>query len=154
MDAGKRFEQNFHRSLKRLPGASMRILDGGKYSKLRVWGDFLFWADNGRDYLFECKSTHLKSLRFEQVKEHQLKSLAEFELTREDMLSFLAINFYDREKDLTGRTWLVPVADFLNLKEILTNEYGRSSVPMKALEEIYPECPRIPGSMWDFAGML
>lgn len=149
MNAGKRFEQNFHRSLKRLPGASMRILDGGRELKTRVWGDFLFWAADGTDYLFECKSTSQKSLPMAQVKGHQLESLANFELAREDMHAYLAVNFYDKDSDLTGRMWLVPIVDYLELADRMMNELQRESIPVKAFEALFPECPRVPGCMWD-----
>lgn len=153
MDRGKRFEYNFHKSLKRLPGASMRILDGGRSSQLRVWGDFLFWGADEGTWLFECKSTHLKSFRLEQVKRHQLESLADFELLREDTHSFLAINFYS-EEDKTGRMWLVPILEYLRLIDETVNTMGRESIPLAIFEDRLREAARLPGSMWDLGFLV
>lgn len=126
MNPGKRFEGSFHESLHALPGASMRVLDGGKSINIRVWGDFLYFADDGHVWLFECKSTALRSLPFLQVKEHQLESLSRFDSLHDHFHGVIAVNFYDGDNvRRKNDCWLVPVSDYMEF----VKHSGRKSMP-------------------------
>lgn len=140
---GKRFEARFSKSLKALPGSSMRIYDGGAYTKLRMPGDFVYWADNGSDYLFECKSTKETSFPFAKIKSHQIKSLMEF--TSDRRHGIVALNFYGENYRDKNDLYLIDVHKFVEY----ATKCGRKSLPEFVAQEIGVKCSHVKGGMWD-----
>lgn len=133
MDAGKRFEGRFSKSLHALPGASMRIEDGGGVSKNQQWGDFLFWADDGMDWLIECKATSEASFPMRNIRKEQLAKLKTYESLNNRHGSVIAINFYT-EHLATNECILIRYQAFEDcMKRCL--QAGRKSIPRLMLVE-------------------
>lgn len=54
---GKIFEREFRQGLLLLGGMAIRLFDGMSYAKQRQPADFIYAAQNRKNYLIECKST-------------------------------------------------------------------------------------------------
>lgn len=150
MEPGKRFEAAFKTCLNRLPGASMRIEDGGKIGRNRQWGDFFYWDDGELTYLFECKATHLTSFPNEKLKDHQLEALKRFDSLRVNHHSVLALNFYGESLLEKNRCILVDVWAYVNWLE----SHDRKSLPEDEAARIGFECFKGKDNKWDLKGAL
>lgn len=141
MNPGKRFESRFHKSIKQLPGASYRILDGGRNTTIDVPGDFWFFSDDGYDYLIECKATKERSFPASHIRKNQVESLLAHDHHRERDVGIIALNFYGENIRRKNNCYLIRIDDFL---AYLLSE-GRKSIPEKAAEEIGVRCPEASG---------
>lgn len=150
VNPGKVFESRFKTCLNRLPGASMRIEDGGAVGRNRQWGDFFYWDEGEDTYLFECKATHLKSFELRNLKSHQAKSLLAFSALRETNHSILALNFYDDDVRQNNRCVLIDIHDFISW----TQESKRASLPLNEALEIGALCNTTRDGHWDLERAL
>lgn len=139
---GKRFEARFSKSLKALPGASMRLYDGGAYAQLRMPGDFAFWSDEGRSYLIECKATKDRNFSFSKIKKEQLESLLEF--CGKNREGIIALNFYGENIGQKNDCYLIHVKQFIRYAA----NCGRKSIPEKDAARIGIHCPTGKG-VWE-----
>ena len=154
MDSGKRFEARFSKSLHLLPGASMRIEDGGAKAKNRQIGDFAYWADNGHSYIIECKATAEASFPFRNIQPHQMDNLHRFDSLGRHRHAVLAINFYGDDYRAENECCLIAFDDFCRLYA-RAGEAGRVSIPKEWIEQAGKVQERIAGG-WrlDFGGLF
>lgn len=141
MNPGKRFERKFAESM---PGWVMRIPD-----KMNVYNGVVIGEETEADYLavsgdhaylIECKAVNRPRLEYYNVKEHQERSLAEFDAQGDHMHGLLAVEFYDKGGyRLPKRMFLLPIGEWLHFRA----EAERSSMPIKAFEELGTECPYV-----------
>ena len=153
MDSGKRFEARFAKSLHRLPGASMRIEDGGARAKNYQFGDFLYWDYDGGDWLIECKATREKSFPMSQLRDEQMAKLRTFDRLSQNRHAVIALNFWDEPYRTNNECVLVA----FNVYELLcerAKEQGRASIPRAWLEACGKLQPAENGA-WalDFGGL-
>lgn len=154
MDSGKRFEARFAKSLHRLPGASMRIEDGGAQAKNRQIGDFAYWADDGRNFLIECKATARKAFPFENIKPHQMDALHNFNMLGHNRFAVIAFNFYGENYRTENECYLILFDDFCHLYAKAA-EAGRSSVPKEWIAKAGKlQAPTLGGWVLDFGGLV
>lgn len=144
MNPGKRFEAKFHESLRRLPGVSMRIYDGGQYAKIQQMGDFLYWDFFGHTWLFECKATKEKSFPIAKLKDHQLEGLLQFDSLHESNHGIIAINFYGENVREKNNCYLVTATRYQHELENL----GRSSFPEEMISEMGILCAPDKDNVW------
>lgn len=151
MNPGKRFENKFRESL---GGITIRINDkvsvrNGFVVSKESEADFVCFQKSGNVYLVECKSVSRKSFPFDQIKDHQERSLIDFELLHPSFHGLIALEFYNKESyRLPKRMFLIGIKDFLFYK----TSCGRKSIPIKDAEAIGTECPYI-GSRYDIKGI-
>lgn len=143
---GKRFEHAFSASLNRLPGLSLRLLDGGSVAKHDMPGDFIYFATTGTSYLIECKETAEKSFPFSKLKDHQLQSLISFGKVASGMKGFVALSFYDKDLPNDSTCILIPAPVYAAYKA----GANRKSIPRPDAQRIGFECPKI-GAVWNVA---
>lgn len=142
MDSGKRFERSFHMSLKLLPGASMRIEDGGGKAKNQQWGDFFYWDYEGNDILVECKATKEDAFPHRNLADRQLERLLQWEKISPRKISYLAINYYQENIRLHNECVLIPISNYVDWLD----ETKRASLPYEValrIGELQPQI-RIP----------
>lgn len=140
MNPGKRFEEKFRKGAA-AAGYVMRIPDKVFWNGRRVMSeeseaDFLVFAETGT-WMVECKASSQKRLAFDKVKEHQERSLAEFEWIGKSNHGLLAIEFYGPNYRTDKRMFLLSVSKWLEFKR--TTE--RSSMPLSEVERLGIECP-------------
>lgn len=146
MNAGKRFEERFRRSVPE--GAfCMRIADkvyrrGDFTGSEESEADFLCSMGNN-SFLVECKATASKSLSYDNVKEHQEKSLMEFDSQGCNEHGLLAVEFYDKNgyKKGSRRMFLLPISCWMDYKA----SSGRKSMPISAFEALGREAEDLGG---------
>lgn len=136
VNPGKLFESRFKTCLNRLPGASMRIEDGGATGRNRQWGDFFYWDEFDETYLFECKATKLNSFELRKLAKHQLDDLLMFDCLRSNHHSVLAFNFYQDSSMTNNHCILVDIHAFVNW----ALQTDRASLPMAEAMEIGVLC--------------
>lgn len=149
VNPGKLFESRFKTCLNRLPGASMRIEDGGKEGRSRQWGDFFYWNEFEETFLFECKATKLNRFELRKLAKHQLDDLLMFDCLRSDHHSVLAFNFYKDSTMTNNICVLVDVHDYVAWKE----GTNRASLPMAEAMEIGVLC-KVVDKHWDLERAL
>lgn len=136
MDSGKRFEQRFASALHELPGASMRIEDGGAVAKNYQYGDFFYFADDGNTYLIECKATRLPSFEVRNLRETQIAMLTRWQETHpQTRHAVIAINFYGDNYRKENDCLLVTLDAYKQL-HARAREAGRASIPRVWLEHV------------------
>lgn len=144
MNAGKRFEGKFHESIKHLPGASMRIEDGGKYAFTRQWGDFFFFADSGDTFLFECKATQRPSFEHRKIADHQIETLKRFNDSHKLRHGIIALNFYGENIREKNDCILIGIDTYLEHLE----STDRESLSQEEALGIGVLMPRVQGNIW------
>ena len=154
MDSGKRFEQRFHNSLRALPGASMRIEDGGMYAMNRQLGDFFFWPEHPATLLFECKAERTKSFDLRRVQwgvpNGQIDRMAGWAKRSAGRFAYIALNFYDHESyRKKNACYIIPLGVFESLAK-RAEAQGRKSIPEKWLGDPVPNT----GSIYDLRDWL
>lgn len=141
MNEGKRFEQKFRESLSQC-GFILRIPDklimrGGHLLSEQTEADFIAVVGD-ETYLIECKAVGAKSLPYKNVKEHQERSLHEFDHAGKHSHGILAVEFYDKKRyGFANAMFLMPIEVWLAFKE----ETNRKSMPLKVFEERGVLCP-------------
>lgn len=143
MNPGKRFEGKFHESIKHLPGASMRIMDGGRYAPIQQWGDFFYFAPDDT-FLFECKATHLTRFPHDKIQDHQIKKLKGFSDLSRNRHSIIVINFYGEDIRKKNDCVLIDIDAYLKHLEDTT----RSSLSEAEAREIGEVMEREKGNIW------
>ena len=132
MDSGKLFEKQFKQSCKCAGFWTQRITDNTYRTKYGVRSkstpaDFII-ATNEQVWLVECKAVKGKSLPFNRLEEHQIKSLTEFD--KGFRRGVIAINMYgDRRK--FNKLFLLDIVSYTNYIETC----DRKSLPLAWLEE-------------------
>ena len=144
MNPGKRFEEKFRKGAS-AAGYVMRIPDKIYWNGQRVMSeeseaDFLVFAESGT-WMVECKASSQKRLAFDRVKEHQERSLSEFEWIGKSNHGLLAIEFYGTDYRKDKRMFLLPISRWLEFERA----GGRSSMPMSEVERLGVECPHVKG---------
>ena len=123
MDRWKEFEREMSASLKRLPGYSMRVEDGGNVSRNEQLCDFLYWDMHGHTFAIECKATKSPSFPLKNIRPHQLQDMCDFaEMHKQSHIALFAVNF-----------WGPPKSDVYLIEATKMREYvltsGRKSLP-------------------------
>ena len=133
MESGKRFEARFAKSLKQLPGAMMRIEDGGERAKNYQFGDFFYWDYGGNSWLIECKATNRASFPIAQLRIEQMAKLKLYDGLGHGRHSVIAINFYRDPIREYNECLLIawPLYEMLYQKAL---EKDRASIPRSWLE--------------------
>lgn len=104
--------------------------------------DFQFWADNGIDYLFECKATKQRSLAFSKITKGQIENLLRFN-KRHKHVGILAVNFYGENIREKNECYLVRIDRFVEY----SIHCGRKSMPEEVAAEIGIRCENV-GTTW------
>lgn len=144
-NSGKRFEGKFHKSLWQLPGASMRIEDGGGKAKNKQMGDFLYWDLGENTFLFECKATHGKSFKLRNLTDDQLESLLKFDALRESNHSVIAINYYGDDVAQENHCVLINVNQYKSYIE----GTDKASLSYDDALDLGFECSVVKGNIWN-----
>lgn len=115
---GKRFERKVANSLHSLRGASMRVEDGGRYSRNRQLCDFLYWPDEGGTIAIECKAVKGTRLPLSRLGAGEPGSQFERLLgfIANDRKAILAVNYYGEDYRHEDRCYLVPVILLLGIE--------------------------------------
>lgn len=142
MDSGKRFEAHVSRALHDLKGASMRIEDGGQYSRNRQLADYLYWPPYPCTYAIECKSTRGKSFPLGRIgygeRNGQLYRLTGWHDEHAKRRALIAFEFYsDYRKD--KRAYVISAPRFRRLADACFND-GRKSVPEECIAKLGLKC--------------
>lgn len=133
MDSGKRFEHRFAQALHSLPGASMRIEDGGARAKNYQFGDFFYWDFDGRDWLIECKATAQQSFPIRSLRPEQMAKLKTFDELGPNRHSVIAINFWKEPYRTHNDCVLIMFSAYLAVCQMACDT-GRASIPKEWLE--------------------
>lgn len=144
MNAGKRFEAKFRKSLALLPGFSLRIHDGGDRVKAKEPADFWYFSTTGTAYLIECKATAQKSFPFARLRDDQRESLAAFASTSGNTRSLIALNFYGADVRKENTLLVLDANDYLAYERTA----GRKSIHRDQAALMGWEAPRIAGNLW------
>lgn len=145
MNEGKRFEQKFRESLNQC-GFILRIPDklimrGGHLFSEQTEADFIAVVGD-ETFLIECKAVGTKSLPYQNVKEHQERSLHEFDHAGKHSHGILAVEFYDKKRyGGANNMFLMPIETWLAFKD----EESRKSMPIAVFEERGVKCPYAKG---------
>lgn len=124
MNEGKNFELDFQKSVEediflyRLRDcAGWQTGEATRFAPKNICDYIGFY--NGILYLLELKSTKLKSLPFNNIKDNQLNELLKANAYK-DIKCYIVINFRELEE-----TWGLNIADIVKLKE-----EGKKSIPI------------------------
>lgn len=145
MNPGKRFENTFRKSV---DGFVMRIPDkvylmGNRVMSDESEADFVVANEHGV-FLVECKAVNRPRLDFYNVKEHQERSLVDFDGAGGFTGGLLAVEFYDPEGyRKPRRMFLLSIRDWLAFKD----GTERKSMPVSEFERVGRECPQT-GSLY------
>lgn len=122
---GKKFETDFRNSFKPFSQISVdRIYDNmGGFKGVQGIGDFIVYA-YPYQYVFELKSTKLKSLPISMISEFQIKSLTEKSKVK-GIFAGILINYRDDENPKENLTYYLPIQ---NLNHFMNTE-KRQSIP-------------------------
>lgn len=149
VNPGKRFERSFKASMDAV-GYALRIPDrcflapSGRLLSEPSEGDFLFFAENGRSYLVECKATAQASFPFASLRPEQEAELLRFDAVGPTTTGLVALNYYGESLRRRNALYLLPIRAYLAAK----GSIGRKSLPESVAAEVGTPCPRAAGGIW------
>ena len=149
VNPGKRFERAFKASMDAI-GYALRIPDrcflapSGRLLSEPSEGDFLFFAEDGRSYLVECKATKLSRFPFDKLRPEQEAELARFAAVSEACHGIVALNFYGEKLRERNALYLVEIEDYMRHKAASKSK----SLSEGEAEAIGVRCERRKGGIW------
>lgn len=151
---GKVFETELKSSIEHKGVMIERIPDklfwnGKRLLSQQTKADFIAYVAQDRviPLMIEAKATAEKRISFSALQDHQEEALIAFEAYHEDMLAFVAVNFYDSTNiRRMNRCFMVPISVWMEYKA-----GTRKSIPMADMDSDgrIIECKRISGSIYD-----